>query len=145
VADILLGPDVFVNASVALGSPPENVVKRVLGKPGAKHKTTEWVLARVEGMLGAIPSFKKESIQPQMQLIRNLVEIVTVPNEPAADQWEKGLVASAKAAGYARLVTDHPDLADKTESDGIAFLSSDAWLIEQTTPPPPPPPGAKKK
>ena len=33
----------------------------------------------------------------------------------------------------------------KDEVDGIEFMSSDAWLIEQTTPPPPPPPGAKKK
>ena len=76
--DILLGPDVFVNASVALGSPPEQVVKRVLGKPGGKHKTTEWVLSRIAAILGAIPSFKQEMIEPQMQLIRNLVEIVKI-------------------------------------------------------------------
>jgi hypothetical protein len=40
-------------------------------------------------------------------------------------------------------MTDHPDLADKTEVDGIQFLSTEAWLLEATTPPPPPPP--KKK
>lgn len=142
--DILLGPDVFVNASVALGSPPEQVVKRVLGKPGARHKTTEWVLGRVEAMLSAVPSFKKEAVGQQMSLIRNLVDVVKVPGEPG-EQWDKGLVASAKAAGYKRVITDHPDLADKTEVDGILFVSSDAWLVEQTTPPPPPPPGAKKK
>jgi hypothetical protein len=53
------------------------------------------------------------------------------------------LVASARAAGYKRVVTDHPDLADKVEEDGIEFLSSEAWLFEQTLPPPPPP-GANK-
>lgn len=144
--DILLGPDVFVNASVALGSPPEQVVKRVLGKPGTRHKTTEWVLTRTEAMLRAIPqAFREEAIAPQMKLIRDLVDIVKIDKEPSADQWEKGLVASAKAAGYKRVVTDHPDLADKSEVEGISFVSSDAWLIEQTTPPPPPPPGAKKK
>jgi len=142
--DILLGPDVFVNASVALGSPPEQVIKRVLGKPGAKHKTTEWVLGRVEAMLGAVPSFKKEAVGQQMSLIRNLVDVVKIDKDPG-EPWDKGLVASAKAAGYKRVITDHPDLADKTEVDGILFVSSDAWLVEQTTPPPPPPPGAKKK
>lgn len=142
--DILLGPDVFVNASVALGSPPEQVVKRVLGKPGTRHKTTEWVLGRVEAMLSAVPAFKKELVGQQMALIRNLVDVVKIDKEPAVDQWEKGLVASAKAAGYKRVITDHPDLADKTEVDGILFVSSDAWLVEQTTPPPPPPPGKKK-
>jgi hypothetical protein len=141
--DSLLGPDVLVNASVAMGSPPEHVVKRVLGKQGSKPRTTDWVLDRVAAMLGAIPSFKQEAIEPQMKLIRDLVEIVPVKSPPAADQWEKGLVASAKATGYKRVITDHPDLADKTEADGIAFISTDAWLVEQTTPPPPPP--MKKK
>lgn len=102
--DILLGPDVFVNASVALGSPPEQVVKRVLGKPGSRHKTTEWVLGRVEAMLSAVPSFKKEAVGQQMSLIRNLVDVVKVPGEPG-EQWDKGLVASAKAAGYKRVIT----------------------------------------
>ena len=52
--DIILAPDVYVNASVALGSPPEHVVRRVLGH-SEKHKTTEWVLARVEAMLHSLP------------------------------------------------------------------------------------------
>jgi hypothetical protein len=143
--DILLGPDVFVNASVAPGTPPEAVAKRVLGKPGAKPKTTDWVLGRIEAILKAVPSFKHEMIEPQMTLIKNLVDVVKLPKEVGPDQWEKGLVESAKATGYKRVVTDHPDLADKTEVDGILFLSTDAWMVEQTTPPPPPPPGAKKK
>ena len=41
--DILIAPDVFVNASVAGGSPPEQVARRVLGKE-PKPKTTKWVL-----------------------------------------------------------------------------------------------------
>ena len=36
---MILTPDVFVNASVALGSPPEQVIRRVLG-PGKKTKTS---------------------------------------------------------------------------------------------------------
>lgn len=135
----ILAPDVFVNASVALGSPPEQVIKRVLGKPGNKPKTTDWVLDRIAGMLSALPSFKKEALEPQMMLIRDLVDVVELTSPPAADAWEKGLVASAKATGAERVITDHPDLADTTEVDGIQFVSSEAWLVEQTTPPPPPP------
>ncbi len=144
MADILLGPDVFVNASVALGSPPEQVVKRVLGKPGtAKPRTTEWVLDRIEAMLSNIPAFKADAVGAQMKLIRELVEISALDRKLDPDAWEAGLVASAKAAKAKRVITDHPDLADKTEVDGIEFLSSDAWLVEQTTPPPPPPPPKK--
>lgn len=141
--DILLGPDVFVNASVALGSHPEHVVRRVLTNRKEKAKSTDWVLARIEAMLSAIPSFKREAVGHQMDLIRGLVDVIPLKGEMPADAWEKALVASAKAVGYKRVVTDHPDLADKTEVDGILFVSSDAWLVEQTTPPPPPPP--KKK
>ena len=79
-----------------------------------------------------------------MKLIRDLVETVPLKKEFDANAWVDALVASAKAAGVKRVVTDHPDLADKTEVDGIEFLSSDAWMIEQTTPPPPPPPAKKK-
>lgn len=135
----ILAPDVFVNASVALGSPPEQVIRRVLGKPGKRPRTTDWVLARIEAMLRAIPSFKEEAIEPQMKLIRDLVDVVELKSPPGPDAWEKGLVASAKAVGAERVITDHPDLADKTESDGVLFVSSEAWLVEQTTPPPPPP------
>ncbi|MFN7698466.1 MAG: hypothetical protein ACK5U8_11245 [Deltaproteobacteria bacterium] len=136
--DVLIGPDVFVNASVAPGSPPEQVARRVLGKPGSKPRTTAWVLRWVELLLAKTPGFKAESIQPQLDLIRGLVEVVE--GDTAENDWTQGLVASAKAVGLKRVMTDHPDLADKTEVDGIQFLSTDAWLLEATTPPPPPPP-----
>jgi len=138
MADILLAPDVFVNASVALGSPPEHVVRRVLGG-GKKVKSSEWILARVEAMLGSLDAFKKEALATQMATIRGLVEIVETKKQFGPDAWADALVATAKAAGLKRVVTDHPDLADQTERDGVEFLSSDAWLVEVTTPPPPPP------
>lgn len=134
--DIILAPDVYVNASVALGSPPEHVVRRVLGH-SQKHKTTEWVLARVEAMLHALPAFKEDAVNAQMKTIRGLVEVVEA-DEAGPDEWEKALVAAAKAAGVDRVVTDHPDLADKDEAEGILFISSDAYMVELTTPPPPP-------
>ncbi len=135
--DVMLGPDVFVNASVALGSPPDKVVQRVLG--GAKRsKSSEWILARVEAMLRAVPSFKADAVGPQIDTIRKLVDVVEVDGDFGADAWVDALVASAKAAGITRVITDHPDLADKDEVDGVEFLSSDAWLVEQTMPPPPP-------
>jgi len=140
--DVLIAPDVFVNASVALGSAPEQVARRVLGKPGAKPKTTSWVLKWVETLLSKAPGFREDHVKPQVDLIRGLVEVIEVKDVPEGD-WVKALVASAKAAGLKRVMTDHPDLADKTEVDGIEFLSTEAWLLEQTTPPPPPPP--KKK
>ncbi len=141
--DILLAPDVFVNASVAPGSPPEHIARRVLGKPGSKPKTTRWVMTWTRALLAKAPGFKAEAVDAQMKTIEGLLEIVEVQDKTPEGDWVKGLVASAKAAKLKRVVTDHPDLADKTEVDGIAFLSSEAWLVEQTTPPPPPPP--KKK
>lgn len=136
---ILLAPDVYVNASVAgQGLAPEQVVNRVLGDRKNPQKTTEWVLGSIEKMLEAHPNFKKEAIEPQMKLIRELVEVVE-PDEAASNSYQDNLVAGARAAGVQRVVTDHPDLADKDEVDGIEFLSSDAWMIEQLTPPPPPP------
>jgi hypothetical protein len=143
--NILLAPDVYVNASVAgTGLAPEQVVNRVLGNQKARQKTSAWVLARVEAMLAAHPTFKKDAIEPQMSLIRNLVDLVELDGEFEADAWVDALVATAKAASVSRVVTDHPDLADQTESDGVEFLSTDAWMIEQQTPPPPPPGAAKK-
>lgn len=136
--DIILGPDVYVNASVALGSPPEHVVRRVLGPNKPKPKATSWIIDRVAGMLGNIESFKKEMVDAQVSTIKQFVEVVDEDFEHGPDAWEEALVAAAKAAGVARVVTDHPDLADKTEVDGVEFLSSDAWLVEVTTPPPPP-------
>lgn len=137
--NVLIGPDVYVNASVALGTPPEQVVQRVLVKHKGKTKTTPWILARVAAMLGALDAFKPEAVRQQIQIIRDHVELLDgKPDEFAADAWQRALVAAAKKAGVTRVVTDHPDLADKDEIDGIEFLSSDAWLVEQTTPPPPP-------
>jgi len=142
--NILLGPDVYVNASVAgTGLAPEQVVNRVLGNKEARQKTTDWILDRVAAMLEAHPTFRKESIEPQMKLIRDLVDIVEVDGE-LTDDWKQALVSCAKATDVTRVVTDHPDLADKDEIDGVEFLSSDAWMIEQQTPPPPPPGAAKK-
>lgn len=135
--EIIIGPDVFVNASVALGSPPEHVVRRVLN-PQTKAKTTEWILQRVEGMLASLDAFKPEMVEAQMKTIRQFVEVVSEKVEHGPDAWEEALVAAAKACSVKRVVTDHPDLADKTEVEGVEFLSSDAWLVEQTTPPPPP-------
>jgi len=136
MSDIILGPDVYVNASVALGSPPEHVVRRVL-KPGKKTKTSEWILKMVSAMLNNVDAFKKEAVDQQMSTIRQFVEIVEEDEHPV-DDWGPALVAAAKAAGVKRVVTDHPDLADQDEIDGIELISSDAWLVEQTTPPPPP-------
>lgn len=141
--DILLGPDVFVNASVAAGTPPEHIARRVLGKPGDKPKSTSWVMAWTRALLTKAPGFRADHIDAQMKTIEGLLDVVEVEEKTPEGDWVKGLVASAKAAGLKRVVTDHPDLADKTEVDGITFLSSEAWLVEQTTPPPPPPP--KKK
>ncbi len=147
--NILLAPDVYVNASVAgAGIAPEQVVNRVLGNKTARQKTTAWILDRVHAMLVAHPTFKKDAIEPQMKLIRDLVDVIDLKKEFGPDAWKDALVASAKVGGQKRVVTDHPDLADQTEVDGIEFLSTDAWMIEQQTPPPPPPPGksgAKKK
>ncbi|MEC7521353.1 MAG: hypothetical protein VYE22_15860 [Myxococcota bacterium] len=143
--NILLGPDVYVNASVAgAGTAPEQVANRVLGNTKSRSKTTEWILARVRAMLEAHPAFVNDNLEPHMARIRELVDVVELKEEPAPDDWKGALFESAKAADVTRVVTDHPDLADKDEIDGVEFLSSDAWMIEQQTPPPPPP-GAGKK
>ncbi len=136
MSDIILGPDIFVNASVALGSAPEHVVRRVL-VPGSKTKTSQWILDRISAMLTAVPAFKEDAVAAQMKTINQFVDIVE-KEEHAADAWQDALLAAAKAAKITRVVTDHPDLADVTEVDGVEFLSSDAWLVEVTTPPPPP-------
>ena len=140
--NVLLAPDVYVNASVALGSPPEQVVQRLLGRPKDKGrtKTTEWVLARVKHMLGALPEFKQDAVDKQLTLIRSLVDVVADGSEFAPGEWEPALVAGAKRLGMQRVVTDHPDLLEKEQSGGVEFVSSDAYLIELITPPPPPPP-----
>lgn len=137
--NILLAPDVYVNASVAgRGLSPEQVVNRVLGNKTKRQKTSPWVLERVRAMLAAHPTFKKEAIEPQMKLIGELVDVVELDRTFEPHAWKEALIATAKATGVTRVVTDHPDLADQAEVDGIEFVSTDAWMIEQQTPPPPP-------
>jgi hypothetical protein len=141
--NVLLAPDVYVNASVALGSPPEQVVQRMLGRQNDKSgraKTTEWVLARVKHMLGALPEFKHDAVDKQLTLIRSLVDVVADGSQFAPGEWEAALVAGAQRTGVKRVVTDHPDLLEKEQSGGVEFVSSEAFLIELITPPPPPPP-----
>jgi 23S rRNA U2552 (ribose-2'-O)-methylase RlmE/FtsJ len=134
--EIILAPDIYVNASVALGSPPDQVARRVLaGKHG--KKTSEWVLSRVRQMLKAVPNFKMEAVDEQLALIRGFVQIVPIAEHPG-DAWTQALVATAQAAGAHRVVTDHPDLLDLESADGVEFMSSEAWLLEAATPPPAP-------
>ena len=136
--DVVLAPDIYVNASVALVSPPEHAVRRAFGGPG-KPKASRWVMERVESMLHAIPEFKDDSVAQQVATIRGLVDIVET-GEFFIEDWDKALVALAKAAGVGRVLTDHPDLLASKKADGVEFVSSDNWLGEQATPPPPPRP-----
>jgi hypothetical protein len=140
--DIILAPDVFVNASVALGSPPEQVVQRILGKHKGESSTTPWILDRVAAILSAIPEFKKEAVDHQVGLIKGFVKVVEMKGEFGPDAWEDALAASAQAAGAKRVITDHPDLIAK-DKPKVEFISTEAWLFEQKMPPPPPP-AAKK-
>ena len=134
--DAVLAPDVYVNASVALGSPPERVVRRAFAAPN-KPKTSAWVMERVQSMLHALPEFKDDAVARQMETIRVLVQIVENGDHYIED-WSDALVALAKAAGVGRVLTDHPDLLGSNEAGGVEFVSSDRWLVEQATPPPPP-------
>jgi hypothetical protein len=135
--DIVLAPDVYVNASVALGSAPDQVVRRVLGDHKGESKSSEWVLQRVGAMLSAIPSFKKEAVESHLSLIRELVQVIIKEDtDRKPEAWEDALVALAKAAAVTRVVTDHPDLLEKESSQGIEFVSTETWLLEQTIPPP---------
>jgi hypothetical protein len=138
VLDVLLAPDVYVNASVALGSAPDQVVQRTLGRRAGKNKTTEWVLARVRHMLTAVPEFKKEAVDAQLSLIRSLVDVLEIPEQFAPGEWERALIAAAKSANAQRVITDHPDLLDKESAEGVEFVSTEAFLLELTTPPPAP-------
>jgi hypothetical protein len=133
--DVVLAPDIYVNASIAFGSPPERAVRRAIGGP-VKPKTSTWVMERVESMLHALPEFKDDAVAQQMTTIRGLVDVVET-NEFFIEDWNEALVALAKAAGVARVLTDHPDLLERS-SEGVEFVSSDNWLGEQVTPPPPP-------
>jgi len=136
--DVVLAPDIYVNASVALGSPPEHAVRRAFGGP-SKPKASRWVMERVESMLHAMPEFKDDAVAQQVATIRGLVDIVE-QGEFFIEDWDKALVALAKTAGVGRVLTDHPDLLASKRRDGIEFVSSDSWLGEQATPPPPPRP-----
>ena len=132
-----LAPDIFVNASVALGSPPEHIARRVL-VPGKRIPSSVWVLERVEAMLSSIPEFKPDAVAQQMSTIREFVDVVELSETYGAEQWREALVAAAKASKSDRVVTDHPDLLEVDEVDGVRFVSSDAWMVEATMPPPPP-------
>jgi hypothetical protein len=134
--DVVLAPDIYVNASVALGSPPEHAVQRAFGGSG-KPKASSWVIERVESMLHAIPEFKSDAVTRQMTTIRGLVDVVET-GEFFIEDWDHALVALAKAAGVARVLTDHPDLLASKSVDGVEFVSSDNWLGQQAAPPPPP-------
>ncbi len=136
VDEVILAPDVYVNASVALGSPPEHVTRRVLGG-ATKPKTSKWILARIEAMLSGVDAFKPEMVEAQMKTIHSITESIEEDDHDAG-AWTVALVAAAKAAKVKRVITDHPDLADQEDIDGVSFLSSDAWLVEVTTPPPAP-------
>ncbi len=134
--DVVLAPDIYVNASIALGSAPERAVRRALGGQG-KAKASAWVLERIESMLHALPQFKDQAVVQQMQTIRGLVDIVD-EKEFFIEDWDRALVSLARAAGVRRVLTDHPDLLAAETSDGVEFVSSERWLLEQTKPPPPP-------
>jgi hypothetical protein len=134
---VVLGPDIYVNASVALGSPPEQVARRVL-REKASGAATEWILTRVRDMLARVPGFKDDAVASQLELIRGLVHIVSDSRQHGPDAWKDALVSAAKTAGVHRVVTDHPDLLQLETSDGVEFMSSEAWLLEAATPPPPP-------
>ena len=136
--DVVLAPDIYVNASVSLGSPPEHIVRRALGGEN-RSKTSKWVLERVESMLLALPEFKASAVGPQMATIRDLVDVVETSDFYIED-WEPALIALAKAARVAHVVTDHPDLLAAKSRDGVEFVASEKWLVQQTTPPPPPKP-----
>ena len=134
--DVVLAPDIYVNASVALGTPPEHAVRRAFGGP-SKPKASNWVMERVESMLHAIPEFKDGAVARQMANIRGLVDVVK-SEEFFIEDWDKALVALAKAAGVGRVLTDHPDLLASKTVLGVEFVSSGNWLGEQAAPPPPP-------
>ena len=146
MVDLVLGPDVYVNASVALSSAPEKVVQRVLGgqAKGLRAVATKWVLERVEEMLAAHPNFKKDAIGAQVDTIKKLVRVVDVHEDFPPDAWEKALLAAAVAVSAKRVITDHPDLLAKETSGGVEFVSTEAWLVEQAMPPPPPPQALNK-
>ncbi len=137
IVDVLLAPDVYVNASVAPKSPPDQVVQRILGMKKGESATSAWIMERVAAMLTAVPEFKPDAVSQQVELIKGFVKTVDVEGEFGPDAWEGALTAAAAAAGAKRVITDHPDLLDKDGGD-VEFISTEAWLFEQKMPPPPP-------
>jgi hypothetical protein len=137
IVDVLLAPDVYVNASVAPKSPPDQVVQRILGNHKGDSATTNWIMERVAAMLTQLPEFKPDAVDKQIELIKGFVKTVDADGEFGPDAWEGALKAAASAAGAKRVITDHPDLLE-AEGDDVEFISTEAWLIEQKMPPPPP-------
>ena len=136
--DIIPAPDVFVNASITQETAPDHVLRRLLSEPG-KVKSTEWILQRVASMLVATGHFKEDRVDEQMGLIRGLVDLVPLDAEFDGDDWAAALQAAATASGVSRVLTDHPDLLASDGGEGtVQYVSSEAWLVEQTTPPPMP-------
>lgn len=140
--DIMLAPDVYVNASLSPTSAPAQVVQRVLGQHKGETIASDWVLSRIAAILTAVPEFKREAVEPQVDLIRSYVKVVQDAGTFGPEAWEEALVGIAKNNGVKRVVTDHPDLLAREMSNGVEFVSTEAWLLEVTTPPPVPPPRA---
>jgi hypothetical protein len=134
--DVIAAPDVFVNASVALGSPPEHAIRRVLGGK-TPAKTSKWVLGRTEAMLSVAPGFKADAVAAQMATITKLTEVVD-EEDFGPDDWKVALISAAKAAEVSRVLTDHPDLLELGSENGIDFVGTEDWLVERTMPPPSP-------
>lgn len=134
--DVIAAPDVFVNASVALGSAPDHATRRLLGGD-APSKTSRWVLDRTRAMLSQAPGFKAEAVELQLATIERLTQVVETGSHDPGD-WSAALLAAAKAAGVKRVLTDHPDLIEAGSADGVEFVGTEAWLIERTVPPPAP-------
>ncbi len=135
---LVLAPDVLVNASVALGEAPQRVVDRLLTLGAGETAVSGWVLERTEAMLRAVPTFKADAVGPHVAHISSLVTLVTPSETYGPDAWQDALVATAKAAGADRVLTDHPDLLETGFVDGIEFMACEAFLVEATMPPPPP-------
>lgn len=134
--DVIAAPDVFVNASVALGSAPDHATRRILGGD-APAKTSQWVLERTAAMLSQAPGFKAEAVDAQVATIKRLTHVVEQGKHEPGD-WQAALLAAAKAAGVDRVLTDHPDLIEVGNVGGVEFVGTEAWLLEVSTPPPTP-------
>ncbi len=135
---LVLAPDVLVNASVALGEAPQRVVDRLLTMGASETAVSPWVLERTEAMLRAVPTFKADAVGPHVAHISSLVTLVKPDGTFGPDAWQDALIATAKAAGADRILTDHPDLLEAGFVDDIEFVACESFLLEATMPPPPP-------